>query len=90
MKLTIKIKHGTTETTVGTLPADVICWERMTKQKISQLSGDNIGVEDLAIMAWSAAKRSKANIEPFEIWIDELQELEVVDDEQPNPTQAEA
>lgn len=94
MKLEINYKHSGTTDTVVTLPADIIKWERYTKSKFSDLwAGESlrIGLEDLAVFVWAVLLRKQLTAEPFEIWVDSLDEI--IDFKEPeavNPTKAEA
>lgn len=90
MKLNIKYEHNTGSGTVTTLPADVIRWERMTKQKLSNLADSNVGMEDFAVFIWSVLNRTGQTNEPFEVWIDGLLDVEVLDTDEVDPTLAEA
>ena len=90
MKLTIKYSHTKSSGQVTTLPADVIRWERMTKQKLGSLTDKNVGMEDFAVFVWSVLSRTNQTNEPFEVWVDGLEDVEVVDTDEVNPTQAEA
>ena len=90
MKIKIKINHQKNgEVTLVTLPADLMKWERMTKSKMTDLyevrrvDGEesvkvNMGFEDLMVMAWSVLNRSKQTEDKFDVWVDELDEIELV------------
>ena len=102
MKINIKLNHQKNgEMNVLTLPADLMKWERMTKSKMTDLyevrrvDGEetvkvNMGFEDLMVMAWSVLNRSKQTEDKFDIWADELDEIELVGIDETNPTQAAA
>ena len=99
MKIQIKINHQKNgELTLVTLPADLMKWERMTKSKMTDLyevrrvDGEetvkvNMGFEDLMVMAWSVLNRSKQTEDKFDVWADELDEIELVGIDETNPTQ---
>ena len=99
MKIQIKINHKKNgEQTVTTLPADLMKWERMTKSKMTDLyevrkvDGEefvkvNLGFEDLMAMAWSVLTRSGQTSDKFDLWADELDEIELVGIDETNPTQ---
>lgn len=99
MKIQIKINHQKNgEQTLVTLPADLMKWERMTKSKMTDLyevrrvDGEetvkvNMGFEDLMVMAWSVLNRSKQTDDKFDVWADELDEIELVGIDETNPTQ---
>jgi hypothetical protein len=79
MKLQLKITTTDGEThEVNCGIADFIAWERHSKSKTSDLA-HGIGLEDMAFLAHSALKRSGQNIKPFEGWINNVEEIEVVD-----------
>lgn len=90
MKLDIKYDHQDGSGNVTTLPADIIRWERMTKQKLAGLSDNNVGMEDVAIFTWSVLHRTHQTNAPFEVWLDGLLDVEILDTDEVNPTQAEA
>ena len=94
MKLQIEYIHSGKPDTVVTLPADIIKWERYTKSKFSDLwSKDElrIGLEDLAVFVWAVLSRKQLTNEPFEIWLDNLDEISDFAEPEPvNPTVAEA
>jgi len=99
MKIQIKLNHKKNgEQTVTTLPADLMKWERMTKSKMTDLyevrkvDGEefvkvNLGFEDLMAMAWSVLTRSGQTADKFDLWADELDEIELVGIDETNPTQ---
>ena len=92
MKIHIDYTHAGVAGKVTTLPADFIRWERHTKQKFSDLwQGENlrIGLEDLAVLTWSALARLGLN-EPFEICLDSLDSIDDFSDDDTNPTLPEA
>lgn len=94
MKLEIEYTHKGVNDKVVTLPADIIKWERYTKSKFSDLWSDEslrIGLEDLAIFVWAVLLRKQITAEPFEVWIDGLDEItNFGEPEAANPTLAEA
>ena len=97
MKITISYVHGGVAGEVTTLPADFIKWERITKQKFSDLWKQDgkdvslrIGLEDLATLTWAVLARKNVTNEPFEIWLDNLDSIEDFSEGETNPTQPEA
>ena len=71
MKLQIEYIHNGVSGTVTTIPADVIKWERVTKQKFSDLWDKEtlrIGIGDLACLVWAVLTRQVVTAEPFETW----------------------
>ena len=94
MKLEITFTHKGETDKIVTLPADIIKWERYTKSKFSDLWADEtlrIGLEDLAIFVWAVLLRKQLTVEPFEIWVDGLDDISDFGEPTPaNPTKAEA
>jgi hypothetical protein len=102
MKIKIKLNHKKNgQQTVTTLPADLMKWERMTKSKMTDLyevrkvDGEeivkiNLGFEDLMAMAWSVLTRSGQTSDKFDLWADELDEIELEGIDETNPPQAAA
>lgn len=85
--------------TAVTLPIDIIGWERYTKAKFSDLYVRDsegglemrIGIEDLAVMAWTFEKRSGLTDKPFNVWAEQLEAvIDFNEGDAPNPTQAAA
>jgi hypothetical protein len=102
MKINIKLNHQKNgEMNIVTLPADLMKWERITKSKMTDLyevrrvDGEdqikvNLGFEDLMAMAWSVLNRTGQTSEKFETWVNDLESIELVGIDEPNPTQAAA
>lgn len=97
MKIQISFSHNGVAGEVKTLPADFIKWERVTRQKFSDLWKQDgkdvqlrIGLEDLAVLVWAVQSRTGATVEPFEIWVDNLDEISDFAEVESNPTQPEA
>jgi hypothetical protein len=88
MKLSIKVE--TAEAGAYTVTTDLICivnWERKFRTKASKLA-EGIGMEDLAFLAFEAAKR--AGIETpvvFDDYLKTILDIEVVSEETETPTQ---
>ena len=57
LRLDVEMNDGT-QWTVDTNLFTVVAWERKFKRKISDL-GSGIGAEDLAYLAWEAAKQNE-------------------------------
>lgn len=98
MKLTIDYKHTMYgEGTVTTLPVDVMKWERMTKQKFSELYRQDadgtqqvhIGVGDLMTMVFAVLTRQGRVTESFDSFAANVEVVEFGDDVETDPTQAE-
>jgi hypothetical protein len=99
MKIKIKLNHKKNGTqTVTTLPADLMKWERMTKSKMTDLyevrkvDGEdvikiNLGFEDLMAMAWSVLTRAGETNDKFDLWANELDEIELEGIDETNPPQ---
>ena len=97
MKIQIEYSHCGVAGKAQTLPADFIKWERVTKQKFSDLWKQDgkdvslrIGLEDLAVLVWATQVRKGDTQEPFEIWVDNLDEITDFTEVETNPTQPEA
>ena len=87
MKLTLKVTTSDETYEVVTNLAVIIAWERKFKAKASSLAA-NIGMEDLAFMAYEAVKLSGRTYPPtFDAYIKSLEGIEVVSDEPINPTE---
>ena len=89
MKLTLKVTTADETYEVVTNLAVVIAWERKFKAKASSLAA-NIGMEDLAFMAYEAVKTTgRTYPATFDSYIKTLEGIEVVSDEPANPTDGE-
>jgi hypothetical protein len=89
MQLTMQIDLGNGPAVVKTNLMVIVNWERKYKRKASQLA-DGIGMEDLAFMAHEAAKLAGISGLPLMLddFIKQLVSLEVIDQEDANPTEA--
>ena len=89
MKLTLKVVQEGNAYEVTTSLANIIEWERKFKAKASSLA-NGIGMEDLAFLAWSAAKSSGVVVPlMFDDYVKRLEAIEVVSQETENPTNGE-
>lgn len=92
MKLEISFIHKGETNKVVTLPADIIKWERYTDQKFSDLWKNEslrIGQTDLAVFIWAVLWRKQITNQPFDIWIDDLEEISEFGEPEPaNPIEA--
>jgi hypothetical protein len=90
MKLTLRAKLPDQTFEVTTSFWVLVEWERKYKSKASNMK-DGIGVEDLAFMAWSAAKLNTIVVPAvFDDFCKKLLEpIEVVSEEIENPIQGE-
>jgi hypothetical protein len=88
MQLTMQIDLGQGPAIVKTNLMVIVNWERKYKRKASQLA-DGIGMEDLAFMAHEAAKLAGVHVPlMLDDFIKQLVSLEVIDQEDANPTEA--
>lgn len=85
MRLTIAVEHTLGDATAEVLPPDIIRWERKTKQKMQVLASD-LGMDDLAFLAWSSLTRTGQVTGSYDTWTDGLMGLTAGVDEAPRPT----
>ncbi len=87
MKLTLSVTEtGKDPYQVTTTLAVMVAWERKFKRKASELATGNVGLEDLAFMAYEAAKASGIAVPPaFDGYLNRLEDIDVVS-EDTNPT----
>ena len=89
MKLTLKVTTAEGDYEVTTNLGVIIAWERKFKAKASTLA-TGIGMEDLAFMAYEAAKHSGVTVPlMFDDYVKKLENIEVVSSEPANPTEGE-
>lgn len=89
MQLTLQIDLGNGPVQVKTNLMVILNWERKYKRKASQLGEGGIGMEDLAFMAHEACKICSVQVPlMLDDFIKQLVSLEVVDNEEGNPTEA--
>jgi len=89
MQLTLQIDTGHGPVQVKTNLMVIVNWERKFKRKASQLTDGGIGMEDLAFMAYESAKIAGITVPiVFDQFIESLVSLEVVNEEETNPTEA--
>ncbi len=68
----------------------IVAWERRFKTKASSLSTTGVGLEDLAFMAYESCKQMNIPVSPsFDDYVKKLANIEVVEEEQVNPTDGE-
>jgi hypothetical protein len=81
MKLTIRFDIGYGPATITTTLATLVAWERKFKMKTGDLA-DNFGMEDMAFMAWHAAKIQTEHGQSipveFDSFVNKLVEIEIV------------
>jgi hypothetical protein len=88
MQVTIKYKRKGDEHEVATTLGTIVAWERRFKRKASDM-GNGFGIEDIAYLAFEASKLHKVVVPAsFDQFINELEHIEIVTEEQPNPTPA--
>lgn len=86
MKAGIKLEHGGKTREVIATPPDFIAWERRTKRKTSDLATLGVGVEDLAYLAWASIRRGGEAAPDFDVWLEELEAIEMIDTPDPKAT----
>ena len=94
MKLTIKVSYRTpaaelVDDTVTTNIATIAAWERRMKRRISDLQG-GVGVDDLMFMAWHVLHSQKREGRDYDVWLNSVEEFDVVETATANPTEATA
>jgi len=91
MKLTIRFDIGQGPATITTTLSTLVAWERKFKMKTSDLA-ENFGMEDMAFMAWHAAKANPDHGQTipveFDSFVNKLVEIEIVSTASTNPTKA--
>jgi hypothetical protein len=85
MKLKIKVTAGNATRVVETSLGTIVQWERKYKKRAGDLAA-GFAVEDLAFLAWASMKREGGQVADFDTWVDQLDDLEVVDSEESHPT----
>ena len=86
MQLTLRYTRQGETHEVTTSLGVIIAWEQKFKAKAPQLA-QAVGMEDLAFMAYEASKRAQIVVPgEFDRFCDTLEQLEVVDTDQQNPT----
>ena len=89
MKYTLRYNLADQEPVeVTTSLKDIVAWERRYKNKASNLA-NGIGFEDLLFLAWEASKTAGVVVPAvLDKFIEKVQNLDVILEEQPNPTGA--
>jgi hypothetical protein len=89
MKLTLKVITTDDTYVVQTTFANVVEWERKTKRLASDLAR-GIGYEDLAFLAWAAAKSAGITVPlVYDDYVKKLVDIDVEANESQNPIQPE-
>lgn len=87
MKLKLEVTEQDGVYTVETNLFVIVAWERKFKRKVSDLS-NGIGMEDLAFMAYECCKQQSIPVPMvFDEYIKRLVNIDVLEDEDVNPTQ---
>ena len=90
MNITIRVTRNDGTYDVQTNLMVVVLWERKYKMRASDLA-NGVAMEHLAYMAYEASKLAKIVVPvSFDTFISECTALEVVDSENPNPTESAA
>jgi hypothetical protein len=84
LKIAYTIEGQTTEVTTN--PFAVMQWERRYKTKISRISHDGLGIEDLLFLCWEAIKAQGTTVAPFEVWAAVVETVTTVADDDAVPT----
>lgn len=84
LKIAYTIDGQTTEVTTN--PFAVMQWERRYKTKVSRISEDGLGIEDLLYLCWEAIKAHGAVCPPFEVWAAVVETVTTVADDDGSPT----
>lgn len=86
MKLKLQVTEQDGVYTVETNLFVIVAWERKFKRKVSDLS-NGIGMEDLAFMAYECCKQQSIPVPMvFDEYIKKLVNIDVLEDEDVNPT----
>jgi len=87
--LRLKVTTDSDAYEVITTPLVLIRWERKMKSKVSHLASGDIGLEDLAVMAYEASRVAGRTVPAnFDDWLGNIRSIEPVGDETPDPTDA--
>ena len=88
MEVIIKYRRKGEEHLVTTTLGVIVAWERRFKRKASDMA-NGFGIEDLAYLAFEASKLHKVVVPAaFDTFINELEHIEIVSEDAPNPTLA--
>ena len=88
MKITIRYTRKGEVQEVTTTLGTIVAWERKFKRKASDM-GNGMGIEDIAYLAFEASKTHKLTVPAaFDEFLNQLDNIEVVTEEQENPTPA--
>lgn len=84
LRISYTIDSATNETVTN--PFAVMQWERKYKTKISRISDDGLGIEDLLYLCWEAVKAAGTLVPPFDIWAATVESIKTVADDEGTPT----
>lgn len=89
MKISIRYTRKGETQEVSTTLGTIVAWERKFKRKASDM-GTGMGIEDIAFLAFEASKTHKVVVPAsFDDFLNQLDNIEVIAEEQENPTPAE-
>ena len=66
---------------VRTNPFAVMAWERKYNTKISRISDEGLGMEDLLYLAWEASKAAQISNGATMIWAAAVEKIQTLDDD---------
>lgn len=80
LPITIEYNSGSVETYYAQ-PPEWVKWEKETGKIISKAAGE-VGISDLAFLAYHAMKRAAAGkpIQPYNIWLETIADIQAGDD----------
>lgn len=89
MKLNLKVTmtDGTVHNVTTGVP-DVVAWEMKFNTKVSSW-GEGIAMRDMTFLAWNALSRNKETPLKFELWLNNVENIEG-EDSDPKATPKEA
>lgn len=89
MQFTIRFQTDGDPVDVITTPWVVMLWERRYKTKATRIGTEGLGIEDLAYMAWEAAKCAGVVVPiNFDGFAQNVRSIEVMTDDEARPTNA--
>lgn len=87
MKLWITVTRHGTDTTVNTLPSDLVAWEAKSGRSVTSWATEPPSYSDVAFLAWRAATRGQTPRPEFDVWLDDgVTDLALGDVESGSPT----
>lgn len=79
MRLTMTITHKGDMFTIRPTVGDMVRYERVHNASLAK-AGDDGRITGVAWLAWSYCQRNAKTSDPFEKWVEDLDDLEVVED----------